>query len=266
MSKLLVRCALALALGAGPAVAADQFINVLTGGTSGVYYPLGVALANAIGKAMPQRQDVGPGDQGLGREPQSAAGRPRRDRLHARRFAVRRLEGQRGRRIQDAAEEAARHRGDLSELHPDRRARRLGHQDARRSQGQERFGRRAEIGHRAQRAGDLRRGRHVVQGLLQGRVSAVRRERRADEEPAARRHAAVGGPRRVGAARSRDIGRHRRRADSGGRRQEDQRSGLSAGDRFRPTPIAARPPTFPRRRCRTTWSRTTASATTSSTA
>ena len=53
MSKLLVRCALALALGAGPAVAADQFINVLTGGTSGVYYPLGVALANDIGKAMP---------------------------------------------------------------------------------------------------------------------------------------------------------------------------------------------------------------------
>src|SRR3982750_4063595 len=33
--------------------AADNFINVLTGGTSGVYYPLGVGLANAIGKAMP---------------------------------------------------------------------------------------------------------------------------------------------------------------------------------------------------------------------
>ena len=36
-----------------PAPAAEQFINVLTGGTSGVYYPLGVALANDIGKAMP---------------------------------------------------------------------------------------------------------------------------------------------------------------------------------------------------------------------
>ena len=36
-----------------PALAADQFINVLTGGTSGVYYPLGVALANDIGKALP---------------------------------------------------------------------------------------------------------------------------------------------------------------------------------------------------------------------
>src|SRR5450432_1031926 len=38
---------------AAPSIAADQFINVLTGGTSGVYYPLGVALANDIGKAMP---------------------------------------------------------------------------------------------------------------------------------------------------------------------------------------------------------------------
>jgi uncharacterized protein len=36
-----------------PARGAEQFINVLTGGTSGVYYPLGVALANNIGKAMP---------------------------------------------------------------------------------------------------------------------------------------------------------------------------------------------------------------------
>jgi len=40
-------------LATAPAGAADQFINVLTGGTSGVYYPLGVALANSIGKAMP---------------------------------------------------------------------------------------------------------------------------------------------------------------------------------------------------------------------
>jgi TRAP transporter TAXI family solute receptor len=38
---------------AAPARAAEQFVNVLTGGTSGVYYPLGVALASAIGKAMP---------------------------------------------------------------------------------------------------------------------------------------------------------------------------------------------------------------------
>ncbi|HEY7943744.1 MAG: TAXI family TRAP transporter solute-binding subunit [Burkholderiales bacterium] len=54
MSKLFVRCALALTLGASPAIAADQFITVLTGSTGGVYYPLGVALANAVAKAMPQ--------------------------------------------------------------------------------------------------------------------------------------------------------------------------------------------------------------------
>src|SRR5437667_5669066 len=47
----IVCCSLAVC--AASALAADQFINVLTGGTSGVYYPLGVALANNIGKAMP---------------------------------------------------------------------------------------------------------------------------------------------------------------------------------------------------------------------
>jgi uncharacterized protein len=53
MSTLITRCLLCLAFAAAPALAADQFINVLTGGTSGVYYPLGVALANNIGKALP---------------------------------------------------------------------------------------------------------------------------------------------------------------------------------------------------------------------
>src|SRR5437867_3580306 len=48
---MIVCCSLAVC--AASALAADQFINVLTGGTSGVYYPLGVALANNIGKAMP---------------------------------------------------------------------------------------------------------------------------------------------------------------------------------------------------------------------
>jgi uncharacterized protein len=49
----LTRFVSALLLAALPAVAAAQFITVLTGGTSGVYYPLGVALANDIGKALP---------------------------------------------------------------------------------------------------------------------------------------------------------------------------------------------------------------------
>ena len=40
---------LALAVAGTTAVRADQFINILTGGTSGVYYPLGVALSTIYG-------------------------------------------------------------------------------------------------------------------------------------------------------------------------------------------------------------------------
>ncbi|HVL77200.1 MAG TPA: TAXI family TRAP transporter solute-binding subunit [Noviherbaspirillum sp.] len=55
----LVRRLLALAAGSALLAAAPvqaqqaQFINVLTGGTSGVYYPLGVALTQIYGKALP---------------------------------------------------------------------------------------------------------------------------------------------------------------------------------------------------------------------
>ena len=40
------------ALAAAPA-SAQQFVNILTGGQSGVYYPLGVALSQIYGKAIP---------------------------------------------------------------------------------------------------------------------------------------------------------------------------------------------------------------------
>ncbi|OYQ37733.1 C4-dicarboxylate ABC transporter [Niveispirillum lacus] len=41
--------------GAVPVLAqAPRFVTILTGGTSGVYYPLGVALSQIYGKAMPQ--------------------------------------------------------------------------------------------------------------------------------------------------------------------------------------------------------------------
>lgn len=46
-------CALATTLAAAPfAVQAQEFINVLTGGTSGVYYPLGAGLANIYGEKI----------------------------------------------------------------------------------------------------------------------------------------------------------------------------------------------------------------------
>ena len=36
-----------------PFLRRPKFINVLTGGTSGVYYPLGVALSQIYGKVLP---------------------------------------------------------------------------------------------------------------------------------------------------------------------------------------------------------------------
>ena len=55
---MIVRISRALGLGAAALLLAlpapaQQFINVLTGGTSGVYYPLGVALSQIYGKALP---------------------------------------------------------------------------------------------------------------------------------------------------------------------------------------------------------------------
>jgi TRAP transporter TAXI family solute receptor len=53
MRNLARSLAAVLAFSALPALGAEQFVTVLTGGTSGVYYPLGVALAGLIGKALP---------------------------------------------------------------------------------------------------------------------------------------------------------------------------------------------------------------------
>ncbi|MCB1908476.1 MAG: TAXI family TRAP transporter solute-binding subunit [Rhodocyclaceae bacterium] len=50
IKKLLVAVALLAAL---PAIAEQKFITVLTGGTSGVYYPMGVAMSQLFGAAMP---------------------------------------------------------------------------------------------------------------------------------------------------------------------------------------------------------------------
>jgi TRAP transporter TAXI family solute receptor len=57
MKSVFLRRFLAVAgvalVAAAPAQAQQKFINVLTGGTSGVYYPMGVALSQVYGKAMP---------------------------------------------------------------------------------------------------------------------------------------------------------------------------------------------------------------------
>lgn len=52
--KLARVLAIAAALGmAASAHAEDRFVNILTGGTSGVYYPLGVAMSQQLGAALP---------------------------------------------------------------------------------------------------------------------------------------------------------------------------------------------------------------------
>jgi TRAP transporter TAXI family solute receptor len=52
--QVLLSLAAAVGLIAAPAALAQQsFINVLTGGQSGIYYPLGVALSQAYGKVLP---------------------------------------------------------------------------------------------------------------------------------------------------------------------------------------------------------------------
>ena len=43
-AKLIAAVVAAISFFSGPGAQAQQFINVLTGGTSGVYYPLGVAI------------------------------------------------------------------------------------------------------------------------------------------------------------------------------------------------------------------------------
>lgn len=54
MTQLLRNLLLAASLTAGATTGhAAEFINVLTGGTSGVYYPLGVSLSQIYGKALP---------------------------------------------------------------------------------------------------------------------------------------------------------------------------------------------------------------------
>ena len=176
------------ALGLSPlALAQQKFVNVLTGGQSGVYYPMGVALSQIYGKVLPDAKvtvqstkasaenlnllQAGRGEMAL------TLGDALSDAW----------KGDKEAGFNDAADEAARGGRHVSELHPDRRQRRFGHQDAGRPEGQAHLGRRAEVRHRAERACDAEGRRADVQRLRQGRVPAVRRIGRADEEPPARR-------------------------------------------------------------------------------
>src|SRR3984885_4720339 len=52
-SKFIAAAVAAMAFMSAPAAEAQPFINVLTGGTSGVYYPLGVAIGKIFGDGIP---------------------------------------------------------------------------------------------------------------------------------------------------------------------------------------------------------------------
>lgn len=52
-ARIFAAAAFGLATLAAAPVSAQQFVNILTGGQSGVYYPLGVALSQIYGKAIP---------------------------------------------------------------------------------------------------------------------------------------------------------------------------------------------------------------------
>jgi TRAP transporter TAXI family solute receptor len=62
-SILAVAALAAMVWGTGQAQA-QQFINILTGGTGGVYYPIGVALANVYAKGIPGSQPTAQATKG----------------------------------------------------------------------------------------------------------------------------------------------------------------------------------------------------------
>src|SRR5690606_11444382 len=53
-----VSLGLVAALASGAALAQQQFVNVLTGGQAGVYYPLGVALSQIYSQSIPNTRST----------------------------------------------------------------------------------------------------------------------------------------------------------------------------------------------------------------
>ena len=241
-TRRLVGAAAALALaGASVPAQAQDFINVLTGGTSGVYYPLGVALSKVFTDKVP------------GARPSVQATKASVENL----TLLQQGKGEIGFTLGDslalgwAGDEEAGFKGKLDKLRgitaiypnyiqivatkesgiktlADLKGKRL-------SVGAPKSG--TELNARA----ILQRRRPELQGSRQGRVSALRRIRRADEEPPARRDPAIGRPRRLSI---RDLATSVPIIGGGdpGRRRRQGRRALREGHRSRRTPMRARPP------------------------
>ena len=159
----IVSGAIVLGLSASPvAASADDFVNILTGGTSGVYYPLGVAISKVLTDKVP------------GTRPSVQATKGSVENLNL-------IQGGKGEiafTLGDSLAAAVAGSADAGFKGPLDKVQTIGaiypnfvqivasrgerHQEPGRPQGQARLGRRAEIRHRAQRARDPRRRRHEL--------------------------------------------------------------------------------------------------------
>ena len=196
------RLAAALTLAAAGATAplaaqADQFVNILTGGTSGVYYPLGVALGKIYAEKIP----------GVRTQVQSTKASVENLNL------LQTGRGEIALALGDSVKSAWE--GDAEVGFPKKLDKLRGVAAvypnviqivASQSSGIKTFadlkGKSLSVG--APKSGTEVNARrifeahgHVLQGPRQDRVPALRRVGRADQEPPARRHAAVGRPGRV---------------------------------------------------------------------
>ena len=171
-----------LSLAPKPA-SAEQFINVVTGGTSGVYYPLGVALTKLYVDAIPGVRTSVQATKASAEKTstccsvaapswRSPSAMPWPTPGTATRKPV-------SRKKLDKLRGVAAIYSNYVHI---RRPCGFRHQVDRRPQGQAGVGRCAEVGHRTQRPCAAQCQWHPVFGFLQGGISAVRRIRAADPE------------------------------------------------------------------------------------
>jgi TRAP transporter TAXI family solute receptor len=195
--RLLRQLLLATTLIAGATAGhAAEFVNVLTGGTSGVYYPLGVTLSQIYGEAIPDSKV------------QVQATKASAENLNL----LQAGRGEIGFSLADSVSDAWKGNADagfkaarqncavIASVYPNYiqivALARRGHQTLADLKGKRISVGAPKLGHRDQRA-RRPQGRRpdLCKDFSQGRVPALRRVGRTHEEPPDRRHAAVGRPR-----------------------------------------------------------------------
>ena len=201
----------------------QQFINILTGGQSGVYYPLGVALSQIYGKAIPNAKATAQ---------VTKASAENLNLLQAGRGEIALTlgdslsdawKGDEEGGVQDQARQAARPfprtYNNVIQI--------VANADSGIKTLADLKGKRLSVG-AAKSGTELNSARGVqgrrseLQGSGQGRIPAVRRIGRADQEPPARRDAAVGGAGCGVDPRPGDLGEDRRRLGACRHRRQDR--------------------------------------------